>query len=154
MANALAIQPSVTAPRNLATMIARQTAVIITPTPSIGPDGYYTSTDHITIQGVTNDHVTVAGQTIDIPIATCVQTITPDANGYVPPGTCGAIWDYYPSFSAAAVFAVLFGILTLVHLWQAVSSGKVRLFPVCDVDSLLHVIGELALTTLYSDSAG
>ena len=94
------------------------------PSPTLAPDGTYISTEHITVGGVTNDHITIPAQTIDIPIQTCIQTITPDANGYVPPGTCGAIWDYYPSFVAAAIFAVLFGTLTFVHIWQAARYKK------------------------------
>lgn len=107
--------------------VSQNTPANITPTQSVGPDGYFITTQHITIEGVTNDHVTVAGQTIDIAIPTCIQTITPDANGYVPPGTCGAIWDYYPNFPAALIFACIFGILTMVHLWQAIANRKVRL---------------------------
>ncbi|KAH8659858.1 RTA1 like protein-domain-containing protein [Xylariales sp. PMI_506] len=86
--------------------------------------GDYTTTEHIIIPGQTNAHVTNPGQTIDIAIPTCVQTITPDANGYVPPGTCGAIWDYYPSFNAAVAFAAIFLLLTVVHIWQAAHYQK------------------------------
>ncbi|KAL6885707.1 RTA1 like domain-containing protein [Trichoderma evansii] len=104
--------------------VSQNNAASITPSQSAGSDGYFTTIQHITIEGVTNDHVTIAGQTIDIAIPTCIQTITPDANGYVPPGTCGAIWDYYPNFPAALIFACIFGILTMVHLWQAVVNRK------------------------------
>lgn len=58
-------------------------------------------------------------RTIDIVIPTCIRTITPDANGYLPPGTCGALYNYYPSFVAALVTTVLFAVLTIVHVWQA-----------------------------------
>ncbi|KIW19615.1 hypothetical protein PV08_00188 [Exophiala spinifera] len=96
-----------------------------TSTPSTLGIVYFTSTEVITINGgVTNNHVTIAPQTIQIAIPTCLQTITPDKNGYVPPGTCNALWDYYPSFGAALVFAILFGILILVHIWQAVAYKK------------------------------
>ena len=84
------------------------------------------STNLITIPGETNSVVTNPGQTITIEIPTCSQTITPDANGYVPPGTCGALWNYYPSFGAAIVFAVVFAVLVMVHVWQAVVHRKVR----------------------------
>lgn len=106
---------------------SQNTAATITSFQSAGSDGYFTTTKHITIEGVTNDHVTIAGKTIDIAIPTCIQTITPDANGYVPPGTCGAIWDYYPNFPAALVFACIFGILTMIHVWQAIANRKVRI---------------------------
>jgi hypothetical protein len=97
-----------------------------TSTPSTSGVVYFTSTEVITINGgVTNNYVTITPQTIQIAIPTCLQTITPDKNGFVPPGTCNALWDYYPSFGAALVFAILFGILVLVHTWQAVAYKKV-----------------------------
>ncbi|KAL4796591.1 RTA1 like protein-domain-containing protein [Aspergillus venezuelensis] len=52
---------------------------------------------------------------------TCTPTISPDANGYVPPTECNAMYSYYPSFGAAIAFSVLFGILIIVHSVQAVS---------------------------------
>ncbi|KAK9773421.1 putative RTA1 like protein-domain-containing protein [Seiridium cardinale] len=91
---------------------------------SVTPTGTFMTTIQNVIPGVTNDHVTIPAETINIVIPTCIQTITPDPNGYVPPGTCGALWDYYPSFIAAIVFATIFGILTLVHLWQAAHYKK------------------------------
>lgn len=97
-----------------------------TSTPSTSGVVYFTSTEVITIKGgVTNSYVTIAPQTIHIAIPTCLQTITPDKNGYLPPGTCNALWDYYPSFGAALVFAALFGILVSVHICQAVAYKKV-----------------------------
>ncbi|KAK6369813.1 uncharacterized protein PV06_01842 [Exophiala oligosperma] len=96
-----------------------------TSTPSTSGVVYFTSTEVITIKGgVTNSYVTIAPQTIHIAIPTCLQTITPDKNGYLPPGTCNALWDYYPSFGAALVFAALFGILVSVHICQAVAYKK------------------------------
>lgn len=97
-------------------------------TSSPAPTGNFFTTEHVTIDGVTNAYVTNPGRTIDIAIPTCVQTITPDANGFVPPGTCGALWAYYPSFVAAVAFAAVFGLLTAVHVWQAVRYKKVRTF--------------------------
>ncbi|KAJ9156525.1 RTA1 domain-containing protein [Pleurostoma richardsiae] len=91
---------------------------------TVAPTNINTETiQYITILGITDDHVTLQPQTIDLG-PTCVQTIAPDANGYVPPGTCGAIWDYYPSFAAALLFAGLFGTLTLLHIWQAARYKK------------------------------
>ncbi|KAK1960761.1 RTA1 domain-containing protein [Colletotrichum sublineola] len=69
-------------------------------------------------------YVDIPAKTIDIAIPTCIQTIKPDANGYIPPGECGAIWNYYPSFVAAVVFALLFALLTVVHIWQAAKHKK------------------------------
>jgi hypothetical protein len=85
----------------------------------------FITTQYITIAGQTNDHVTLAPQTITLALPTCIQTITPDKNGYVPPGTCGALYNYYPSFTAAVVFAVLFGMLTVAHIAQAAVFKKV-----------------------------
>ncbi|KAI1453007.1 RTA1 like protein-domain-containing protein [Annulohypoxylon moriforme] len=101
----------------------RQTteAVISTPT-ATGVD--FLTTKHVTIDGFTNAHATNPAKTIDIVIPTCIQTIVPDANGYLPPGTCHALWDYYPSFSAAMVFTFLFGLLTIAHLYQSIIYRK------------------------------
>ncbi|MCJ1485727.1 hypothetical protein MMC06_005902 [Schaereria dolodes] len=55
---------------------------------------------------------------------TCTQTITPDHNGYVPPGTCNALYRFYPSFAAALLFSLLFGATTLLHIGQAIASKK------------------------------
>jgi len=54
----------------------------------------------------------------------CVSAV-PGKNGYVPPSACNAVYDYNPSFAAAIIFAVTFGILTGVHLIQAVSYRRV-----------------------------
>ncbi|CAJ2504720.1 Uu.00g121140.m01.CDS01 [Anthostomella pinea] len=107
-------------PTTLLAQVARQATAAVTSAPT----GTFISTQHITIGGVTNDYVTLAGSTIDLALPTCIQTITPDANGYLPPGTCNAIWDYYPSFSAAAAFAVIFGLLTALHIFQAIRYKK------------------------------
>jgi len=48
-----------------------------------------------------------------------MKTITPDKNGYVPPGTCGSLYNYYPSFICAMIFSLVFGILTIAHIVQA-----------------------------------
>ncbi|KAI0836543.1 RTA1 like protein-domain-containing protein [Hypoxylon sp. FL0890] len=97
-------------------------AVAATPT-ATGVD--FLTTQYVTIDGFTNDHATVPAKTIDIVIPTCIQTIKPDANGYLPPGTCNALWDYYPSFSAALAFTVIFGLLTIAHLYEAIAYRKV-----------------------------
>jgi hypothetical protein len=56
---------------------------------------------------------------LNLPIATCTQTIVPDKNGYVPPGTCGALFNYYPSFAAAIMMSTVFGIISTMHVVQA-----------------------------------
>ncbi|KAL6800988.1 hypothetical protein GGI42DRAFT_343788 [Trichoderma sp. SZMC 28013] len=84
----------------------------------------FTTTILNIIPGMTDSYVTIHPQTIAIAIPTCHQTITPDHNGYVPPGTCGAIWTYYPAFKAAVAFTVMFALLLGVHLWQAIIYKK------------------------------
>ncbi|KAI0894540.1 RTA1 like protein-domain-containing protein [Annulohypoxylon nitens] len=101
----------------------RQTATAVTSAPAAtGVD--FLTTEHVTIDGFTNAHATNPAKTIDIVIPTCIQTIEPDVNGYLPPGTCHALWDYYPSFSAALAFAILFGLLTMAHLYQSIVYKK------------------------------
>jgi hypothetical protein len=45
---------------------------------------------------------------------------TPGLDGYVPADACNALWAYFPNFAAAIAFSILFGILTIAHLGQAV----------------------------------
>ncbi|KAK2026641.1 RTA1 domain-containing protein [Colletotrichum zoysiae] len=110
-------------PTLLASVKRRQDIPISSASSAI-PTGVFITTKHITIPGVTNSHVNIPAKTIDIAIPTCIQTIKPDSNGYVPPGECGAIWNYYPSFVAAVVFTGLFALLTAVHIWQAARHKK------------------------------
>ncbi|RGP76960.1 hypothetical protein FLONG3_4898 [Fusarium longipes] len=101
------------------TLAARQ------PSTTEAPQEWFTTTKNIaTIGGTTDEYYTRPAKTIQIVIPTCVQTFEPDENGYLPPGTCNANWNYYPNFSAAAVFAVLFAILTGAHIWQAARYKK------------------------------
>lgn len=102
----------------------------ITASPSAStPTGYFYTTQHVVLPGQTDAHVTIPAKTIDIVIPTCVHTIEPDKNGYVPPGSCGALYDYYPSFVAAAVFSGLFGVLMMLHIAQA---AKLKSVSFCD----------------------
>jgi hypothetical protein len=114
-------------PTTPATLLPQETSSAAPSTSTT--DIEFTSTEHITIAGETDAHVTLAPHTIDIAIPTCSQTITPDKNGYVLPGTCNALWDYYPSFTAALIFAILFFTLTSVHIYQAVAYKKVQITP-------------------------
>ncbi|KAF5589150.1 RTA1-like protein [Fusarium pseudocircinatum] len=105
------------------TLVARATA-----TETAAPEGWFTTTKNIaTIGGTTDEYVTIPAKTISIVVPTCVQTLEPDENGYLPPGTCNANWNYYPSFAAAVVFALLFAALTGVHIWQAARYKKVHM---------------------------
>ncbi|KAI1388042.1 RTA1 like protein-domain-containing protein [Hypoxylon trugodes] len=103
--------------------VARQATTAVTTAPTATAVDFLT-TQHITIDGFTNDHGTVPAKTVDIVIPTCIQTIQPDPNGYLPPGTCNALWDYYPSFPAALAFTILFGLLTLAHIYQGIAYRK------------------------------
>ncbi|KAF7899137.1 uncharacterized protein EAF01_008350 [Botrytis porri] len=80
---------------------------------------YFLTTNYITIVGVTNAHVTIPAKTVSFAVPTCIQTLTPDKNGHLPPGTCNALYDYYPSSASAIAFAAIFGVLTLAHIIQA-----------------------------------
>ncbi|KAE8153051.1 hypothetical protein BDV25DRAFT_169594 [Aspergillus avenaceus] len=54
---------------------------------------------------------------------TCLD-ITPGKNGYLPPESCDVILYYVPSFAAAVLFCVLFGLTTILHGVQAVLYKK------------------------------
>ncbi|KAF3047194.1 hypothetical protein E8E12_011603 [Didymella heteroderae] len=66
----------------------------------------------------------IASFSLDLPPQTCTPGFssyaTPGPNGYVPAGACNALWVYFPSFASAIAFSVLFGIITIAHLCQAV----------------------------------
>ncbi|KAH8654069.1 RTA1 like protein-domain-containing protein [Tricladium varicosporioides] len=116
---------------------------------------YFTSTILDVIPGVTNDHVTIPANTITILIPTCSKTIVPDSNGYVPPGTCGALYDYYPSFAAAIVFSLLFGALTIAHIWLA-AKWKAGYLWVLIMGVLWSTLGftTRAISTKHQQSSG
>ncbi|KZP21951.1 hypothetical protein FIBSPDRAFT_931388 [Athelia psychrophila] len=57
------------------------------------------------------------------PTATCV-TVTPGKNGYVPPEACNANYAYDPSFAAAVVTSIFFGLLLALHLFQGILYRK------------------------------
>jgi hypothetical protein len=102
---------------------------VITPAPAVGlaprataAESSTAATDATSTKRITiNLNGSKATKTIEIklPSATCIQTITPDKNGYVPPGTCHALYNYYPSFGAAITTSVIFGILLAGHVVEA-----------------------------------
>ncbi|OOQ83942.1 RTA1 domain protein [Penicillium brasilianum] len=55
--------------------------------------------------------------------ATCLN-IAPGKNGYLPPESCDALLYYVPSFGAAVLFCVFYGMTTLLHGVQAVMYKK------------------------------
>jgi hypothetical protein len=66
----------------------------------------------------------IASFSLDLPPETCTPGFssyaTPGLDGYVPADACNALWVYFPNFTAAVAFSVLFGILTIAHLAQAI----------------------------------
>lgn len=119
--------PAITPPAAaaLAARAAQFTGVSITP---------------VSIKPVSIEPVTIATPTISSfsqsrtrygPTPTCTQTIKPDKNGYVPPDTCDALYHYYPSFGAAVLFSVLFGMTMVAHFAQAVMYKKKFCWVIC-----------------------
>jgi hypothetical protein len=98
----------------------------VQPITTAAPTGEFETTQYDIIPGVTDGQNTIPQRTMTFVFPTCVQTITPDTNGYLPPGSCNALWDYYPSFDAALAFAGLFGALTVIHIFLAIKHKKVR----------------------------
>ncbi|KAL6232011.1 RTA1 like protein-domain-containing protein [Aspergillus navahoensis] len=62
---------------------------------------------------------TLSSIDLNLPSNTCTPPVIPDANGYVLPDQCNALFEYYPSFAAAVAFSILFGALTTAHFVQA-----------------------------------
>lgn len=56
---------------------------------------------------------------------TACITSTPDKNGHVPTNDCRALYSYYPSFGAAILFSIIFGISLCLHVVQAIAWRKV-----------------------------
>ncbi|KAJ6080925.1 hypothetical protein N7499_005799 [Penicillium canescens] len=50
--------------------------------------------------------------------ATCIS-VAPGKDGYLPPESCDALLYYIPSFAAAILFCVLYGLTTIMHTVQA-----------------------------------
>ncbi|KAF2678302.1 hypothetical protein K458DRAFT_409045 [Lentithecium fluviatile CBS 122367] len=71
----------------------------------------------------TSTSASPATTTTPTPTSYCT-TAVPGKYGYVPPDACNAQWAYAPSFAAAVVFALLFGLLTLAHIALAISFRK------------------------------
>ncbi|KAG4432459.1 hypothetical protein IFR05_012049 [Cadophora sp. M221] len=56
----------------------------------------------------------------------CIH-VTPDKNGYVPEWACDSNYMYYPSFAAAIIFSVAFGLSFFLHIFQAIHYSKKKL---------------------------
>jgi hypothetical protein len=60
------------------------------------------------------------------PTTTCID-IEPGKHGYLPPEACDVVLPYVPSFAAAVLFCVLFGLTMLAHIIQGYVFRKVRI---------------------------
>lgn len=98
---------------------ATSTAItpIRTPTPTAIPTNHLARRDSSTSTTSTRTEFSLS-LSLDLPTDTCTPTIAPDKNGYVPPTECNALYNYYPSFSTAVAFTVIFGMLLLAHSVQ------------------------------------
>jgi hypothetical protein len=60
------------------------------------------------------------------PTGSCIN-VAPGKDGYVPEWACNSNYNYFPSFAAALIFAIVFGITTFAHIYQAFAYKKKRL---------------------------
>ena len=67
---------------------------------------------------------TIPSQTSDNAAPSCTNGI-PDQYGHVDIDACNSYYNFYPNFGGNAAFAVIFGLLTLIHLAQAIAYKKV-----------------------------
>jgi hypothetical protein len=86
------------------------------------------------------------------PASTSCVSAMPGKNGYVPPTACNALYGYYPSFAAAIIFGLLFGIATVAHLIQAISYRKV--IQVCSFNDCNRCRRHLILEILLGHNNG
>ncbi|KAJ5337569.1 hypothetical protein N7452_004297 [Penicillium brevicompactum] len=56
--------------------------------------------------------------------STACITISPGKHGYLPPESCDVILYYVPSFGAAILFCVLYGLVAMLHIFQAIIYKK------------------------------
>lgn len=63
------------------------------------------------------------------PVASSTSTacvnVAPGKHGYLPPESCDVILYYVPSFGAAILFCVLYGLVAMLHIVQAIIYKKV-----------------------------
>lgn len=76
-----------------------------------------------TISGLTDQT-----ETSDATSPGCTTAI-PGKYGHVPPDACNSYYTAVPDFNSAIAFATLFGILTLVHFYQAIAYKKASHHP-------------------------
>jgi hypothetical protein len=62
----------------------------------------------------------------------------PGPNGNVPIGACNSYYNYDPQFAPAVAVAVIFGILTAVHLAEGIALKKVSARPALSCACLLQ----------------
>ncbi|KAL4964261.1 RTA1 domain-containing protein, partial [Aspergillus stella-maris] len=114
---------------SLALVMVSGVAVLAGPAPTPAPTTAPTATTNsidtrdvdlsLDLPTISIEPFTLSSLDLHLPSNTCTPTVTPDANGYVPPEECNALYQYYPSFAAAVAFSVLFGVLMIAHFTQA-----------------------------------
>lgn len=100
------------------TAVSRQTSLFSSPKPTAALEPRAAAPD-VSIPPVSIRPVSIPPLSLDLPAPICTPTIAPGKDGYLPPGSCGALWNYFPSFVAAVAFSALFGVLFIAHLGQA-----------------------------------
>lgn len=78
----------------------------------------------------------IPSPTSTAPQPTCT-TAVPDQYGHVPFDSCNSNYSYDPSFTAELAVAVIFGILTLIHLVLAILFKKVASLVFCFLLAML-----------------
>jgi hypothetical protein len=116
------------------TVILAQATITLSPHPIVPPprrNGRFEPSIpslSLDIPSISIAKPSIASFSLDIPPQTCTpgssSYATPGLDGYVPADACNVLWVYFPKFSAAVAFAILFGVLTIAHVGQAVVYHK------------------------------
>ncbi len=77
----------------------------------------------------------------------CVYAI-PGPNGHVDVDACNAYYNYDPQFAPAVAVAVIFGILTAAHVFEAVMFKKV--LARCQVPTYPDITAEASINSYHS----
>lgn len=84
---------------------------------------------------------TTPNKTADDAQPECTTTI-PDKYGWVPLGSCNSYYFSVPDFNSAVAFALLFGVFTIVQLFQAFVFRRVRIppYPAAKASSICAIL--------------
>ncbi|KAF1834463.1 hypothetical protein BDW02DRAFT_639283 [Decorospora gaudefroyi] len=117
-------EPSNPRPPFQHTIAAITSAPSATAPPSRRDDKFAPSIPPLSLDLPTFAKPSIKSFSLDLPPQTCTPGFTsyatPDPNGYVPADACNALWVYFPNFAAAVAFSILFGMLTIAHVGQAI----------------------------------